>query len=196
MSIRSHGSGRKCRLFFVWKKCVPDTCDASVGYHPRPCYSNFNSIKSKYKQAVQSSEIHNDAMDVDDAFSRELNESSSKDDNEENDNTYSEVESSNVSSKSDNPIDKVQSCIICGKRYKRVNYRHLALSSTTNYDSFEQIKKYATKWNDVVLLNNIDLCETRECPIMYHGHCKASYNVNSKTKLKEKSSAWHVTRNH
>ena len=34
---------------------VPKNCDTSIGYHTRPCYSNFNSIKKNYIN-IQSEE--------------------------------------------------------------------------------------------------------------------------------------------
>ena len=32
---------------------VPENCDPAFGYHTRPCYSNFNSIKAKYLKATK-----------------------------------------------------------------------------------------------------------------------------------------------
>lgn len=86
-------------------------------------------------------------------------------------------------------------CIFCNKYYKRYNNRNIPLSSTKNYTTFDKVRSYATKWNDVDLLKVIDDKISLGSEICYHKFCKNCYNINSQTKSKSKTQ-WHSTRNH
>lgn len=86
-------------------------------------------------------------------------------------------------------------CVFCMKLLKRLKGRVHRLSHTNDYESMDNVKFYATKWNDVELLNRIQAYIDSNESINYHKVCKTHYNSTNKTKDNKKG-VWHETRNH
>lgn len=163
-------------------------------------FQYFREIIINFRKESDDKETQNDENTTE---KNEINVENENDENYEDDsdlsseNESTSKEAGKTNLKFKGPKTKVNKpCIFCSKIYARKKKigRYEECSCSKKYGSFDNIKEFATVWNDIEILIKLNECIENNDIIHYHRACKSNYNSKMRSKAKKQTN-WHIKRN-